>query len=110
MYGTPTIGGSRSGGVVAATWCAMVSVGEEGYVKAAQLIMDATKVCMDAVERTKGVKVMGNPKMSIFAMESDESGIDIFHVSAAMAARGWSLNNWSVLSTLPCKTMRTGLG
>jgi sphinganine-1-phosphate aldolase len=33
IYATPTILGSRPGGVVAATWAAMRRHGEEGYIE-----------------------------------------------------------------------------
>ena len=40
LYASPTVQGSRSGGLSAATWAAMVAMGEEGYLKAARLIME----------------------------------------------------------------------
>ncbi|MGH9594894.1 MAG: pyridoxal phosphate-dependent decarboxylase family protein, partial [Bryobacteraceae bacterium] len=36
LYASPTIAGSRSGGITAATWAAMVSLGEEGYLEEAR--------------------------------------------------------------------------
>src|SRR6202022_4280060 len=40
MYFSPGLAGSRSGGVVAATWAAMVSLGEEGYLEIARGIFE----------------------------------------------------------------------
>src|SRR5579872_3769675 len=40
IYFSPGLAGSRSGGLVAATWAAMVSLGEEGYMEIARGIFE----------------------------------------------------------------------
>jgi glutamate/tyrosine decarboxylase-like PLP-dependent enzyme len=40
LYCTPTVQGSRSGGLTASTWAALVTMGEGGYLHAARLIME----------------------------------------------------------------------
>jgi len=59
MYATPTISGSRSGGVIAATWAAMMAMGEEGYIASARKLMAATKKIHDAVDKMKDIKIFG---------------------------------------------------
>jgi len=44
IYFSPGLSGSRSGGVVAATWAAMVSLGEQGYLDIAQRIFGASAI------------------------------------------------------------------
>ena len=44
LYAAPTLAGSRSEGISAATWAAMVSLGEEGYLEIARQIM-ASRGC-----------------------------------------------------------------
>ena len=49
IYATPTILGSRPGGVVAATWAAMARHGIEGYVETTRQIVGATRRIAAAV-------------------------------------------------------------
>src|SRR4029077_20299776 len=48
-YCSPGIEGSRSGGIIAATWAAMVSIGREGYLRYARAIFEASSAMQDAV-------------------------------------------------------------
>ena len=48
IYATPTILGSRPGGVVAATWAAMKH-GEEGYIETTKQIVGATRKIGEAI-------------------------------------------------------------
>ena len=43
IYGSPTVNGSRSGGIIAACWATMMYMGEEGYVDSTKKIIDTTK-------------------------------------------------------------------
>ena len=38
LYASPGIAGSRSGGLIAGTWAAMVTLGEQGYLDIAREI------------------------------------------------------------------------
>ena len=40
LYASPGISGSRSGGLVAATWASMKSLGKKGYLKYARVAID----------------------------------------------------------------------
>ena len=44
IYASPTIAGSRPGGLLAGAWAAMMTMGRRGYVDHAQRIMTAQKV------------------------------------------------------------------
>lgn len=43
IYGSPTVNGSRAGGVIAATWATLLYHGEDGYTEATKRIVDTTK-------------------------------------------------------------------
>jgi glutamate/tyrosine decarboxylase-like PLP-dependent enzyme len=43
LYVTPTITGTRPGGLMAATWAIMVSTGRQGYLKSVKKLMHATR-------------------------------------------------------------------
>ena len=90
IYVTPTMAGARPGGAVAAAWAVMHHLGEEGYVKLAKVAMDATNRIRVGIESIDGLRVMGNPQMTVLAFDSSE--VDMFTVGSKMDARGWHLD------------------
>ncbi|MGB9339086.1 MAG: pyridoxal-dependent decarboxylase, partial [Polyangiales bacterium] len=90
IYVTPTMAGARPGGAVAAAWAVMHHLGEEGYVKLAKVAMDATDRIRVGIESIDGLRVMGNPQMTVLAFDSGE--VDMFTVGSKMDARGWHLD------------------
>lgn len=88
-YASPGIEGSRSGGLLAATWAAMVSLGHEGYMNYAKAIFETAFGMQDAVRSHSELRIMGDPTFC-FSFTSDE--IDIYHVNDSLATDGWRLN------------------
>ena len=88
-YNSPGIGGSRSGGLVAATWAAMVSLGREGYLRYAKAIFETAFTMQDAVKTHPELRIMGDPTFC-FAMTSDV--FDVYHVNDFMHKKGWRFN------------------
>jgi glutamate/tyrosine decarboxylase-like PLP-dependent enzyme len=88
-YCSPGIDGSRSSGLLAATWASMVALGRDGYLKHAQRIFDTAYAMQDAVRSHPELQIVGTPSFC-FSFRSDE--FDIYHVNDAMRARGWRLN------------------
>ena len=66
LYGSPTMTGSRPGAAVAAAWAVLTYLGEDGYMRLAKVIMDTTRKLMDGVNAIDGLKVLGEPDMSVF--------------------------------------------
>jgi len=97
IYASPTMSGSRAGGLIAATWAALVHIGEDGYLECARAIMDAAKKIERGVGQIDGLRVQGSPDMSVIAICADEKSargrqINIFKIGEAMGKRHWSLN------------------
>ena len=88
-YFSPGIEGSRSDGLLAATWASLVSIGREGYRTYAKRIFDTAAAMQDAVRSHPELRIMGEPTF-LFAFTSDE--FDIYHVNDEMRRRGWRLN------------------
>jgi len=88
-YASPGIEGSRSGGMLAATWAAMVSMGREGYTKYARRIFDTSFAMQDAVRSHPELHVLGDPTFC-FSFTSDD--FDIYHVNDFMRTKGWRFN------------------
>ena len=85
-YGIP---GSRSGGLIAATWASMVRMGREGYLQRAKAIFERAFEMQAAVRRHPELRLMGSPTFC-FSFRSDE--FDIYHVNDFMKGRGWRFN------------------
>ena len=90
IFISPTLAGSRSGGIIAATWAALMNHGVDGYIKASKAIFDTVAYIVDAVKNVQGLNVMGDPKVCIVAFTSDI--FNIYSFSDEMKARGWLLS------------------
>ena len=49
LYTTPTIAGSRSGGLIAQCWASMMAIGEQGYLKHTKDILEAKQKILDGM-------------------------------------------------------------
>lgn len=90
LYVSPTIAGSRPGGLIAGAWAAMISLGFEGYLQNTREIMEASKKIEKGVREIKELFVVGRPDMTIVAFGSHV--VDIFEVNDIMTSKGWHLN------------------
>jgi glutamate/tyrosine decarboxylase-like PLP-dependent enzyme len=88
-YCSPGIEGSRSGGILAATWAAMVSIGRQGYLGYAKKIFDTSYAMQDAVRSHPELRMLGTPTF-LFSFTSD--AFDVYHVNDFMRLRGWRFN------------------
>jgi len=88
-YASPGIEGSRSGGLLAATWAAMVSFGKSGYVEYARRIFDTAFAMQEIVRSHAELRILGNPTFC-FSFTSD--AFDIYHVNDHMRSKGWRFN------------------
>jgi glutamate/tyrosine decarboxylase-like PLP-dependent enzyme len=88
-YCSPGMDGSRSGGLLAATWASMVQLGREGYRGYAEQIFATSATMQAAVRSHPELRILGNPSF-LFSFTSDE--FDIYHVNDFLRLRGWRLN------------------
>jgi glutamate/tyrosine decarboxylase-like PLP-dependent enzyme len=88
-YCSPGMEGSRSGGLLAATWAAMVTLGRDGYLRYAREIFETSYAMQRAVNAHSELRVMGKPTFC-FSFTSDD--FDIYHVNDFMRTRGWRFN------------------
>ncbi len=89
LYASPTVQGSRSGGLTAATWAAMVTMGEDGYLKAAKLIMDTADKIRDGIAGIPEIKIAGKSTF-VIGMFSDQ--VNMYHVNDYLISKGWRMN------------------
>ena len=84
---TSTIVGTRPAGGVAAAWAVFQHLGVQGYQRVARDLMAYIDAYRAGIEAIPGLKVLGNPHLSIVAYGSDE--FDVFRVAELMAPKGW---------------------
>uniref|UniRef100_A0A3P9JPZ6 sphinganine-1-phosphate aldolase n=1 Tax=Oryzias latipes TaxID=8090 RepID=A0A3P9JPZ6_ORYLA len=98
IYASPSIAGSRPGGIIAACWATMMHMGENGYVDATRKIISTARRIRTGIRKIKGVFVFGDPEVSVVAIGSDH--FDIFRLSNALTAKGWNLNTLQFPSSI----------
>ena len=89
VYASPTVQGSRSAGLSAAMWAAMVCMGEEGYLKAARAIMDTADKIREGISRIPELRIMGK---STFLISLTSDVVNPYFVNDFLAMKGWRMN------------------
>jgi sphinganine-1-phosphate aldolase len=88
-YCSPGMEGSRSGGLIAATWASMVQLGREGYLGYARAIFETAEAMRAAVTSHPELQLLGEPT---FLFSFTAEGFDVYHVNDFMRRRGWRFN------------------
>nr|XP_033956978.1 sphingosine-1-phosphate lyase 1 isoform X2 [Pseudochaenichthys georgianus] len=110
IYASPSVAGSRPGGIIAACWATMMHIGENGYIDATKKIISTARKIKTEISKIKGVFVFGDPEVSVVAIGSDE--FDIFRLSNALTTKGWNLNSLQYPSSIHicCTVLHTQKG
>ncbi|XP_050429258.1 sphingosine-1-phosphate lyase isoform X1 [Adelges cooleyi] len=89
-YGSPTIGGSRSGGIIAACWATLMHFGLDGYVASTKAIIKTKTYIEEELRKMNDIFIFGTPTTSVVAIGSNS--FNIYRLSDALNSRGWNLN------------------
>ena len=104
IYFSPTFSGSRPGGLIAAAWATLVTMGEEGYLEASRRILETATAIKRGIQAMPDLYVLGDP---LFVIAFASRTVDIFKVMERMSALGWSLNGLHKPSAVHlCVTLR----
>jgi len=98
LYISPSQAGSRSGGLIAQTWAAMMYFGRRGYVSAAKNILKAAVSLRQDISAIKPLEIIGKDVTMIVAWRSTSSKVDIYVLNDLLSEMGWHL---SVLHSPP---------
>lgn len=89
VYVSTGFNGSKSGGLFAATWAAMVHYGKEGYMNRARKIFDVNKRLQNVVDSIPELKLIGR---SLFITAIGSDIFNIYHVNDYLKTKGWRMN------------------
>jgi glutamate/tyrosine decarboxylase-like PLP-dependent enzyme len=89
VYISPGFNGSKSGGMFAATWAAMVHYGKEGYMKRAKQIFEVNARMKNIVKLIPELKLFGD---SLFITAIGSDAFNIYHVNDYLKTKGWRMN------------------
>ena len=89
-YASFAMAGARPAAPIAAAWAILNHLGEDGYVAQATRIRDTTQQLRAGIEAIPGLRVWGEPVMSVFSFGSDTH--DIMAVGDVMDEKGWHLD------------------
>ena len=90
LYGSPSMTGTRAGGPIGAAWAVLNYLGEAGYLRMAGQTLDTVQALVAGVRGIPGLRVLGEPDMSVFSFTADDA--DIYRVGDEMDTRGWHLD------------------
>ena len=88
-FQTNTIVGTRAGGAIAGAWALFQHLGREGYSRIAKDLLDGIGRYRSGIEAIDALSVVGEPLLSIVAVQSHDDAIDIFAVAENMQENGW---------------------
>ncbi|KAJ8360024.1 hypothetical protein SKAU_G00165490 [Synaphobranchus kaupii] len=98
IYASPSVAGSRPGGIIAACWATMMHMGENGYVESTKKIVQAARAIEAGCRKVDGLFVFGKPEVSVVALGSNT--FDIFRLTNALTSKGWNLNSLQFPSSI----------
>ncbi|MBN1657701.1 MAG: aspartate aminotransferase family protein [Anaerolineae bacterium] len=90
IYISPTAAGTRPAGPIAAAWAIMNHLGEEGYLEIVHDVMETVEKLRRGIAAIEGVRVLGDPAMSILALGSDR--LNVYEIGDELTQRGWYLD------------------
>jgi glutamate/tyrosine decarboxylase-like PLP-dependent enzyme len=94
LYLSPGLAGSRSGGIIASTYAAILATGESGYLAAADGIMRTATAIKEGINSSiPELEVFGDPTFLVAFKAVDEEAIDIYLVNDSLKDQGWRMNS-----------------
>ncbi|XP_034830192.1 sphingosine-1-phosphate lyase [Maniola hyperantus] len=90
VYGSPTVNGSRAGGLIAACWATLMFVGHSRYVAMADEVISTARYIEAGLRKIEGLFIFGKPATTVVAFGSRR--FDIFKLADELHKKGWSLN------------------
>lgn len=92
MYASPSMAGSRSGGVIACAYASLLAHGKQGYNDKSNAIYAAAQKIKNGIKNDMPLlTLLGDSHSSVVAFNS--KNFDIYKVGDIMSKKGWNLNS-----------------
>lgn len=92
IYISPSIAGSRSGALIAATWSSMIYHGFNGYKESVDKIINVVRYIVSEIATMDEIELVAKPDTTVIAFKSKNKNFNIYTLGSAMNDKGWSLN------------------
>ena len=89
IYFSPTMAGSRPGGVIAAAWATMLALGEDGYLDLSRRVLKTAQSIRAGAREFDDVTLMGESAV-VAAFTTKRR--NVYQVMENMSGKGWYLN------------------
>ena len=93
IYASPTMLGSKSGGIIASTWASLLLRGKNNYIRSSENINDNLYFIKEKFKNSKiyeYLEIIGDPQLNIIAFKSDI--LNIYSVITKMTKMDWHLS------------------
>jgi sphinganine-1-phosphate aldolase len=90
LYASGTTAGTRSAAPIAGAWAAINHLGQDGYLRLAQVVRDTSERFHAGIAAIDGIRITHAPDLSLFEFGSDT--FDIGAIGDVMDDRGWNLD------------------
>lgn len=90
VYATPTILGSKSGGIIAATWASIFLRGFNNYKTISNEIVDNLELIKNEIIQNNDIDIIGEPNLNIIAIKSNS--LNIYSIANEMKKKSWNLS------------------
>ncbi len=107
IYASPNLPGTRPGGAIAAAWGTLNKMGIEGYVEQAGKTIKIANEFKDRINAIPELKVLGDPKATLFSFMSIDKDVDTFAVADIMTEKGWWFDRQQWPSSIHLTVMPT---
>ena len=90
VYGSATTAGTRPAAPIAAAWATITHLGEQGYLRLAARVRDASRRFRRGIDAIDGLRVTGDPVPGVIEIASDS--FDMSAIGDVMDDHGWHLD------------------
>lgn len=102
VYASSGLLGTRPGGAHAAAWASLMSLGENGFRKTVQAVLETTSEIKRRIAQIGELEILGNPKLGLFAIVSKEPSVSVYAVADLLEEKGWFIDRQMRPESIHC--------
>ena len=90
IYASPTMMGSKSGGLIAVTWASLLYFGKSNFIEYANIIRNNLNYIKNEFANNDLINIIGEPDLNIIAFSSQK--LNIYNIISEMKDKNWKLS------------------